>query len=114
MIKKKTVIKKKTKSKDAQRHVLYAIWDHFGGPARVARMLKLPKQTVVNWSTRGKVPLVKVPFVAGKLGIPQWGLNYADLVEFYFDHNNPSWAQTVKELGLDPKLTKRLLYLDPP
>lgn len=108
------MIKKKDKSKDAQRHVLYAIWDKLGGPARVARMLKIPKQTVVNWSTRGKVPLVKSSLVAGKLGVSIWALNYADVKEFNYNKAAPTWSAVIKELMLDAKLTKRLLYLDPP
>jgi hypothetical protein len=73
--------------------LLHLIWEVFGGPTKVARLLGVHEQQPVNWKFHGKVPLESVGPVARKLGVMPEALNYEEVVRF--KGKGLSWREVV-------------------
>lgn len=106
--------RKKSKSQDAQRNLLDAIWKLKGGVRSVANILDEHIQSPINWRNRGGVPLIMCLQVSEKLKIPIWGLNYTELQQFYGSTKAPTWELVVKSYGLEMSEVSRILTMAPP
>lgn len=92
-------IREPIKNKSGPSRLLEILWNNYGGPVALGHDLKVSTSVVINWRVRGKVPLKLVPKVGEVLGVPHFGLNYADLVKFY---GAKAWEDVVKSYKLTP------------
>lgn len=89
-----------------------AVWDKFGGPAAVSRLIGEPcPQTPINWRFRGKVPSAKIIPIAEKLKIPPFALDYEGLSKVYLKSQVPSFKTVVKECKLDPETSALIVQM---
>jgi len=105
--------------KTSQERLLHVVWNRIGGPAEVARILKIVTFMPTNWRVRGRVPLRLVGRVARKLALQPEIFNYEHVIQY--QGSGPTWKKVVDGLGLPkeeydyvmmgqhPKILKRLV-----
>lgn len=95
-----------------QQLLLDAIWVARGGRGEVSRTLKFHRQNVHNWMNRGAVPLERVGWVSRWLGESIYAFNYEGVIGLLGE--GPSWEDVVRDCGLSPAITKKVLAAKAP
>ena len=103
----KITSKKVKELKGGQSLLLQALWQKHGGITEVSKKTKVPRQQLVNWKLRGRVPLEQVGRVSRGLNILKEGLNYDQI--FDFNGYGSSWKWVVEQYGFDKAIEKKIL-----
>lgn len=92
---------------------LRELWRHLGGTSEVTKLLKLKtRQSIDNWSRRGKVSYAQIQHVADTFKIPKWGLDYR--LFKLTNPDTPAWSKVVKSYGLPKEVVENILKLNEP
>jgi hypothetical protein len=84
-----------------------------GGPASVARQLKVVGSAPALWRRRGRVPWRYIPRLASLAGCEPWVFDFRNLC-FIFQRSSPTWAEVVSNLPYDESLKRWIMAGVPP
>lgn len=98
----------KKKLKSSQSRLIAALFKTRGGVVACEKLLGVSHQNLINWRSRGAVPLNKVIEIAQKLKINPEVLNFEKSAPF-FAIENKDWEHCVKMCKFESNITKWVL-----
>lgn len=103
--------KPKVNKRNPQQRLIAAIIRHYGHPAACTRMIeektkvKLGKQTLINYTVRGLVPLKDLLFMSDVLKVEPYCLNFAGYTEMI--RKEKDWKKVVMDCKILLPATRR-------